>query len=521
MLLDFSDIFESAKKEVLLETFKIEDAKRLKDAILWIRWDAMLRRQRESSKIRFIFKQFQKTKKIDWSQTIPLLEKMGYVNANRLNRKDHEKILVNALSSAANETGNELPSDVTEEDIAKNISNAKRDFFEILKSAFENDYRSIVNDPRNTSYTRDRRTGHRLFDGEDDLVNSFITRMMNFVAERPRLDGDVTSWKNPSVKHPNFGERGKVELDNNEFADRILASFRAMLYREIDKEAHHRRLANSPALRKEDAIKKRSVKRSTLKLDLEKGGKSLDFYKKYLQAMIANTEDKIKIKNKMDENRAEIMLHIRDLQSRYPDLFSLLPENLNRTLFNYYRHFLGSTNNTKPLFMGSLDSVDSDVPGGSDWQMGYPEDELIKSKFDREGLVLGKKPQEDHSERNQFLLSKLHVAMNLLMKQNPKWALALCVKFGLNCSRDSVRSVSGFSKAIIQMTADGQVKQANKLDCVSQCNAIGLTVDQTTDELSNIMGATQQSYNVRNWINFGLQFICKELSNSASELALT
>lgn len=516
----FDDIFENSLKKVFLEitienttrficeslseTPNTEEATRLKNAILWIRWDSTLKRQKEVKQAKLLFEKFKKTKEIDWSQAIPLLEKMGYINPQKTRKYNSSKLL-EALTTASNET-NELPQDVTEKEVEKNINNAKKTFFEVLKSVFENEYKSIVSRRTNSSYTKDRKTGFRLFDGEDDLINSFSIKMIDFISKKSPL------------LNTNFSKIGKAELASDEFTNRIIAFLRSALYRQTGREYRARRLANSPALRKEDVIKNRSRKKSMLKLDLSKGEDGLAFYKKYLRAIVNNVEEKFKISNDKDRNRAEILLHIKNLQSRYSHLFSLLPENLNKTLSNYYIHFLSSNKPNPLLFMGSLDSVDGDVPRGLDWQKGYPEEELVKSKFDREGLVLGKAYQDNQFDKNEFLLKKLHQAMNLLMKKNPKSALALCVKFGLNCSANSVNSVSDFSNAIIQMTADGKIKQAKKLDCVSQCGAIGLTIYQTAEGLSKLIGSPQKPETVRVWIAFGLKFICDELSKSIGEL---
>jgi hypothetical protein len=492
-----------------------EMTKKLRDSIIWIRWHSMLDRQKKSLLLKKLLSQYRKVKKFDWNKATLILKEMGYIDLDKLNNSNigdetRERLLLKALQNASNENGNQLPVDVTEEDVEKNIIKARETFFTVLKKIFDNQYARIAGDP-----APNEKRNYRFFSDKDDLANKFMLRMYSHISERPKLKNKIAPWKSFRSAGPEFGHLGKIEFETDNLLDELLITLKSWLGKELSKERLERRMVNSPRSGLKDDIANRDKKRSIINLDLIKAQKTkshkpLAFYLKYIDANLKNKT--LKPRTPEDAFRMEIMQHISDLKSRYPDLLSFDRNKIVQTLSNY-RNIFSKKQISGPVFIGNANQTEKTI---------NDEEEIIK-KTDRGSKIASglasysQNPEiqvqnaEMDSLTQNTALNRLHLAMNQLASFNAKWALALCVKFGLNCSNGRVDSVDNFSNAIIRMTKSGKSLRSNRTDCPNQLSSIGLSIDAVSEQISKILREKQSIGTIYNWVNSGLKFICDKM----------
>lgn len=535
-----------------------EAAKALKDAALWMRWAGMLERRKAIRQLRAMraeedpsykpslnenseqaptrsrraFKDIVKSN-FNIKDTIPILEKLGYIDMDRIQRDpdiDDEKmhkIIRQAFHDATEESGNEIPPGITDEQVEKNADRARKDFFTILRNVFNRQYNQLSHSSRNTGVGG---VGMKLYD-TDELANKFILRMIDKVSKRPMRQGSIRPWGGLRSDKTDFGKIGSKELEDDDFVDEILDHFKRLLYKEPAKAEDERRITLSPSRGTKDEFSNRDKKSSRINVDVKEAlqaqaeGKTADSLKFYLDFLQAAKEGREKSYDpdgmpEKDKFRFEIMSDILSKASRNPAILSLDPSKIIATLQNYRTYFL-KRSKSGPSFMSVMGSKNDD---GSSWDAAAPTD-------DEKAFGRGARSQSDSGlsgrystpaaevlggEERSSLLGKLRLALLNLKSKNPKWALAVCYKFELGCGLDgTVRSPEKFLDAVIQRTSSGGIKGEKKTDCKNQLNAIGLSKQDVAQLVPLELGSDKQA-TVDSWVDKGLDFLCQELSKMFS-----
>lgn len=541
-------------------TSERDAAKALKDAALWMRWAGMLERRKLIRQLQAMRKEDdpsyspvtensdpdQPTRRrksfrgivdsnFNIKDTVPILEKLGYVDAEKLNRDidDDEKrdsITRKAFHDATEESGNELPPGITDEQVEKNAERARRDFFTILRNVFDRQYNQLSHSSRNTGMGG---SGMKLYD-TDELANKFILRMMDKVSRRPRKGGSLRPWGGLRSDKTEFGRSSK-ELEDDDFVDEILDHFKRLLYKEPAKAEDERRITLSPSRGTRDEFSNRDKKSSRINVDVKdaleaqaegKNPESLKFYLDFLQAAKEGREKSYDTESmpEKDKFRFEIMSDILAKSSRNSAILSLDPSKIIATLQNYRTYFL-KRSKSGPSFMSVMGAKNDD---GSSWDAAAPSDDErsfgrgARSNADSglSGRYSTPAAAATGGEERSSLLGKLRIALANLKRRNHKWAVAVCYKFGLGCGLDgSIHSpekfLDAFSAAGIQRTSTGGIKGENKADCKNQLNAIGLSKQEVGQLIPLELGAEKQA-TVDSWIDHGLEFLCQELSRMYS-----
>ncbi|NBT57372.1 hypothetical protein EBT16_01165 [bacterium] len=543
-------------------TSERDAAKALKDAALWIRWSGMLERRRLIRQLQDMRKeddpsyrpvtdnsdpsQPTKTKKsfrdiadsnFDIKDTIPILEKLGYIDEEKLKMdveddKKRDDMVRQAFYDATEETGNDMPPGITDEQIEKNAGKAKRDFFTILHEVFARQYSQLARSSRNTGMGG---SGMKLYDAEE-LANKFALRMMDKISKRPTKGGSIRAWGGLRSDKKEFG-RSANELEDDDFVDEILDHFKRLLYKEPAKAEDERRITLSPSRGTRDEFSNRDKKSSRINLDVKQALKdqaegktpeSLSFYLDFLKAAKEGRENSYypESMQEKDKFRFEIMSDIVAKASRNPAILSLEPAKIIATLQNYRTYFL-KRSKSGPSFMSVMGSKDD----GSSWDA--PANNMTaasRQTDDERSYGRGARGDSDSGLSGRYstpaasamggeerisLLERLRIALANLKRRNYKWAVAVCYKFGLGCEPDgTMRSpeklLDGFSAAGIQRTSTGGIKGEKKSDCKNQLNAIGLSKQEVGQLIPLELGAEKQA-TVDSWIDHGLEFLCQEL----------
>lgn len=533
-------------------------AKALKEAALWMRWAGMLERKKAIGQLQEMRRKKDSGYKPSVTEnteteprkrrslkdivnsdfkiedTIPILEKLGYINMEKINRdpdmddEKRHKTIMQAFYDATEESGNEIPAGITEEQIEKNAGRAKRDFFTILNEVFAHQYSQLARSSRNTGAGG---LGMKLYEPEE-LANKFILRMMDKVSKRARKGGSLKPWGGLRSDKSEFGKSAN-ELEDDDFVDEILDHFKRLLYKEPAKAEDERRRVLSPSRGTKDEFSNRDKKRSRINVDVKEAMKdqaegktpegkipeSLRTYLEFLKAFKEGREKSYDPKSmtEKDKFRFEIVSDIVAKASRNSAILSLDPAKIIATLENY-RNYILKRSGSGPSFMSVMGSKDD----GSSWDAAAPtDDERAYGRGARDDSGLSGRYSTPAAEvmggeERSSLLNKLRIALLNLKNRNPKWALAVCYKFGLGCGLDgSVRSPDKFLDAVIQRTSTGGIKGGEKTDCKNQLNAIGLSKQAVAQEMPIELGSDKQA-TVDSWIDKGLEFLCQELSKMFS-----
>lgn len=561
---DHEDHEQGSKLRIQLDggrtiTSERDAAKALKDAALWMRWAGMLERRKLVRQLQDMRKEDdpsyrpvtensdpnQPTKKkksfedivdskFEIENAIPILEKLGYIDIEKLKMdveddKKRDGIVRQALRDATEESGNDIPPGITDEQVEKNAERARRDFFTILRNVFDRQYNQLSHSSRNTGMGG---SGMKLYD-TDELANKFILRMMDKVSRRPRKGGSLRPWSGLRSDKSDFG-RSANELEDDDFVDEILDHFKRLLYKEPAKAEDERRITLSPSRGTRDEFSNRDKKSSRINIDVKdaleaqaegKTPESLKFYLDFLQAAKEGREKSYDPESmpEKDKFRFEIMSDIIAKSSRNSAILSLDPSKIIATLQNYRTYFL-KRSKSGPSFMSVMGAKNDD---GSSWDAAAPTDD--ERAFGRGARSTNSGLSGGYStpaaavmggEERSSLLKKLRIALVNLKRRNYKWAVAVCYKFGLGCEPDgTIRSpekfLDGVTAAALQRTSTGGIKGEKKADCKNQLNAIGLSKQEVGQLIPLELGAEKQA-TVDGWIDHGLEFLCQELSRMYS-----
>jgi hypothetical protein len=528
-------------------------AKALKDASLWIRWAGMLERTRAIRQLQSMRQEenpnykptirenasggldFNDLMKADFeiSKTIPILEKLGYIDVDELTRRSAEgrpefskeqieEKIRKAFHDATEESGNKIPPGITEEQIEKNADRARNDFFIILRNFFDRQYNQLSRSGRNTGM---RGAGMKLYD-TDELANKFILRMLDKISKRPNNQDSIKPWVGLRSDKTDFGKVGSEELENDEFVDEILDHFKRLLYKEPSKAEDERRIAMSPSKGAKDEFSNRDKKKSRINVDVKEALKaqaegktpdSLKFYIDFLKDSKGKKESSYDPSTMTEEDRFrfEIMSDILYRASTNPTILSLDPSKIIATLQNYRTHYL-SRSKAGPSFMSVMGSKNDD---GSSWDAATPSDDeraygrgaTSQTDYGLSGSYSNPAAEVIGGEERRSLLGKLRQALVNLKNKNTKWAVAICHKFHLGCGDDGSISTTSPEKILSFLGAVVNKKAEKKTSCKNQLDAIGFSKQQVAQLIPLDLGSGKQA-TVDTWIDQGLEFLCQELN---------
>lgn len=575
---ELEDPFSDDEDAQPYKTYKVEDEeeikktktrasqefrKLLKNTTLWMRWKAIAERKADIEKIKRLRKEYEKSSRkneevdpeeeefenlgksaFDLGSVVPLLEKLGYLK-NDQNLSNEE--IVELMNKASEETGNDLPSDLKEEELfsnwenyikgkdeklkpSVNLNKASEDFFMSIKEIFKKSFYKLRNSSSGAFNQGGKvRYGTTMFSDVDDVASSFAMMMIDQITERPwKWEGatqKLLGWygtKNSLNMQIKKLTKKDLENHNEKQIEKIIGFFRTYIGKLYSKEQSTMSKTLSPKQRTSDSVRNKSSKAALINKDVD--SENFDFYVKFLNDHSRGVENSVSwwVENnpeakkakkqalsgisKDDVHRTEIMSHILFLQSRHSEMLSLNPSKIKETLLNYRQNFLLSSTKA-PLFFGAMGRKDSD-----DGEELYdPTADDTGTSEDPLGIGASQNPA-NIAASNEYQ-SKLNIALyHALSFLNPQERLAICVKWGLNCtSGGAVISVDAFKQTSLRLTKAGKIVGGNKTDCASRLEAIGLNAEETAKELSKISGADVSTNNARNWIKRGLNKICYRL----------
>jgi len=516
--------------------------KELKDAILWIRWHAILERQQMIAKLKEMrdlhleenpqFRdEAKETEKVnddleakevkesadddfeslgaefDLLEAIPMLEKTGYfdsqsarVKAGR-NEDKYKELVREALYAAAKEKGNDLPIGVDAEEINKELPEQRKKFFSALHDLFLRRYRKIFFDSESSHKFfrgKEQVRGDKLFNEPEDVFTKFAEIVLDTITNRSVSERTLTSssWE-PIVSKSKMGQMGRqeIEKDSEETLDRIM-KFLGFTLGKIKKKAQESSTkAHTVSLRMDDEITSRSEKRTLINKDTKEtppAGYGTSYYTDYLKKRSQGEEESIQEPSNTDNKRRfQIIQDIVYLSSRYPQELSLDPNKIKTTLLNYKDKFLGAKQKSHS-FIGLIRTKDSDSGVGEEG--GY--DPVADDGRTRGGGGAESIPNPSSAASREESVSNLIGDLKKVLDElslYPKYRiglLAFCIKFGLNCSplNGKTNSIDGIRKIITYYTSTGEIKGADKQHtCVGRLMSLGAEGMDTADKIARQM----------------------------------
>jgi hypothetical protein len=516
--------------------------KELKDAILWIRWHAILERQQMIAKLKEMrdlhleenpqFRdEAKETEKVnndleakevkesadddfeslgaefDLLEAIPLLEKTGYFDSQSArtkagrNEDKYRESVREALYAAAKEKGNDLPLGVDAEEINKELPEQRKKFFSALHDLFLSRYRKIFFDSesshkffRGTKQVR----GDKLFNEPEDVFTKFAEIVLDTITKRNVAERTLTSssW-DPIVSKSKMGQMGRqeIEKDSEETLDRIMKFLGFTLGKMKKKAQESSTKAHTVSLRMDDEITSRSEKKTLINKDTKETpppGHGTSYYTDYLKKRSQGEEESIQEPSNTDNKRRfQIIQDIVYLSSRYPQELSLDPNKIKTTLLNYKDKFLGAKQKSHS-FIGLIRTKDSDSGVGEEG--GY--DPVADDGLTRGGGGAESIPNPSSAASRQESVSNLIGDLKKVLDElslDPQYRiglLAFCMKFGLNCSPSNgkANSIDGIRNIITYMTTTGGIKGASKQHtCVGRLMSLGAEGMDTADKIARQM----------------------------------
>jgi len=325
--------------------------KKLHNAILILRWNAMANRNEEIKQLQAFrdkyiedygnpfpakvtesteddddddddassrFSQLMRKSKFDVMKTVPLLEKLGYIKLNDLydeglDDNEVKKAITAALFKAADEQSNDPPPGV---DITpQRVNEAKKDFFESIRKIFRNQFRKIVKSQSSLVSTKKGMvTVGRLFDpgerGVDDIIgdiaNIFSLELYDTFTKREVSKGNAQPWLSLKEKTADgkkkdigFGSKGIEEIDDEKNVDILINYIRTTLKHFYSNQQRKQKASNAPSGATMDLEAwggNRDKKASMINFDID--NENLEFYKRHIASDSSEIDNELGILNK-------------------------------------------------------------------------------------------------------------------------------------------------------------------------------------------------------------------------------
>jgi len=507
----FDAILESEMQSVRDSSFR-DSIKKLQNSILILRWNAMRKRDE-------IIKGLKKIKKENIMSLTPVLEKLGYINIDKLKQDGFddqkiESVIKLSFKKALKEKDNTLPPDITEDMLTpEKINQATQDFFTSIRNIFENSLRHTKNKTRQ---------GYKIFDTLrdktkiDDISNSFSLKILEIFTEKNKRK----SWNVPAG-YEHLGSLGASEMDDERYAEKITAYIGAYLKRFYSNEERRINVVNQPGAGTEELDVwggNRDKKAALINSDILNN--NLSFYQKYLLANDSELEkleekiSKIENLNRMTDSirkekwRLEIVKQILHLRHKHKEL-SVEPSKIINTLKFFRSNFLYKKHRV-PSFISDMNS----------------EQEPVATQASPEQIAATK-------ETKNILHSKLADALNALRNYGnldsdgyrigAKHALTICLFWDLgNCDKPSAFSnISAFSNLITSLNKQGLPTGGVAQSCEDHLFQLradnrtqsGKNIEQLVQDVNKVLGKQVPPNTVRNWLANGIKFVCRHLKS--------
>lgn len=504
----------------------------------------------------------------DVMQAAPLLEKLGYVNVDKLRGEGLEddqikKAVTHALFKAAQEGGNEVPAGVEDFLNPTALKKATDEFFLLTRDIFKRTFKKIVRSqisyvvggkqgPQKASklfdpgYFDPKEIGYKSDQSIDDIAEGFALKMLeNFTTrEVSSSTAKPQSWL--KVKKRALGQKAD-ELDSEEFVGDLITYISTHLknYKSnLDREA---KLANSPSGPSRDLDVwggNRDKKAAMINADIEEN--NLEFYKNYMDATDSKREEldnglkelksKLKKTKKLSKDeheekwRLEILQQIFFLHSRHSESLPLDSKQIENTLDYFRSNFLGHKYRSESFFgaMGRKTDSSGEEKG---FDIGAGTDSTARAGDSGSSRDIGAGREANPAAAHEFarmkgiMHKKLLDALDALRMSDmgKLQALTICVFWDLGtCSPHSrITNLDKFSELLVTLKGEKSKKDGEKTvekPCVDSLMQIssGKEIKQAAEEVRAILGSADYPTDgtFRNWLDAGLEFICSHMQGS-------
>jgi DNA-directed RNA polymerase specialized sigma24 family protein len=472
-----------------------------------------------------------------------------------------EGMILHALEWAAQETGNELPKGVDEnkikEMLAEEAGKSKESFFRIIathlegassedRGLFQKDYEMHTRKNQSKVYrsgSDGNTTGHTTFEAPD-LANSVALRLYDKFSKRQwgntsfgkigNADYGIRkkrpkAWSMPSGKGASLKKIGNSDADlgDSSGSDAAYSYVRGSIRKEPAKQRQEMNRSRNPSFKSADPVTYRKTRIKVINGDLNSWEKSSNKYISLLNNLKSNPNEAQSVvvsgtRPSDDQLRHDIVLDMLMLNS-HPAFAGRAgdPVMLRSNLETYRDRFLKSPE-TPGMVVSALAGKEDKGGWGSgdirdrDEKLSEPEKGDFSSKADTsqvaattgayDGVPLvssNPQSQAQTTEDRRAILTRLLELMRQLKQRSPEQAIALCVKFNMNQSLNTIADVAGISGAMVGT-------RKSEADCESQMFQIGLPVKDVAEKLGLLVPT------VREQVQKGIRFLCLNWLGSAS-----
>jgi hypothetical protein len=479
------------------EDSKEIQGRKLLNAILWMRWKAMIDRQGEINKLielrdahkrenpekaseierkslsesswKDAKKAYAQRKQFNLEEAKSLLQKLGYINLDRieqnknLTEEEKDEVVIQALYKAAEEKGNELPEDVRRlgfDKINRKAQKSEQFFWQSLMNVFQANYQGIAgsrrNQEREKSQGKARRMGWRNYGNDVDVASHFIERMRDLFVNRPvnqlqfrsglPIFGKAENWFSPEkYKGPVLGSGGyDLEMSGKseftkEFARRIFGTLGSWLSKDIDK-IERKRNQTASLKRVRDDVGNRLRKKSMIKSDLEKAkelkekGQSPEpALQFYLNYLKSFHKDQQEFIRTSNKNDE----YRKEIMDQIVSLNTRYPDlysiDASKIESTLINYVVHVLNSSRSKKATYLGDLTQST---EEEDMYFDPEENDRVLRGDTGVRTPNNPEAiaTNSENLTGILSVLHSVMVNLSNVDPKAAFAVCVKWNLGCS---------------------------------------------------------------------------------------
>lgn len=286
--------------------------------------------------------QSQSQSQFDVMSAVPLLEKLGYIKLDDLyeeglDDEEVKKAVTAALFKAAAEEDNNPPKVVNSEEVNK----AKQIFFDSVKQIFRGQFRKIVRSQTSKVSLKDGSTAdaYQLYDpGEsynnmiDDIANAFSLKMYETFTSRSVSNGTPQPWLRLKAdkKDIGFGDEAE-ELDDERTVDVLINYIRSTLKHFYSNEQRKQKLANSPAAATEDLqVWGGNRDKKANLINSDIESNNLNFYKTYI------TKDSLEVEERLNELRRKLKETKKLSAGEHQEKWRL--EIISQIIFEHSKH---------------------------------------------------------------------------------------------------------------------------------------------------------------------------------------
>lgn len=452
--------------------------KKLVNALKIIRNNAVKERANKIEFIKKINEQIKKQKEdddyisdLDIDDALPILVDLGYITKKQLEKISKEEIDVQfdeiepIIELASNEKGNDVYFSVEHE----NISRAQEDAFNSMQKLYKSRIDSLA---RSNQSQVGSTIGHQYFEPEE-ISNELFLKITNFISKRKWKGGKLLGWEEGNTIEHFF-------VDENIDPMEIYKYFKGALRFTAGNLRTSGKKTMNPK-EKDWHSRKYNLHKSKFKKivlgDIKES--NFEFYENYLKAISATSLVKNKVvylnapfhsrspdaiimadentpilpQSEDDKIRLEIIKSIEAEYHNTPsakNYLSLDPKNINSTLENYVDYFLRKKEN--PIIHASSLTNDDDDEIDLGSYVGTDDDVSRNRPFDAATQNQQQSSQMSGNVMLDFLKPYMLKAINQISREGKQTlrgniganeALSLCIKFGFECSLETMKTAKG------------------------------------------------------------------------------